>query len=321
MKKLIALALAALLLAGCAPASAGTYPVYPGWYDDSWLDQETGTLTLTGLVAPSYEWLEESLLLVPGLKAADLSYCNLSYEALAKLREEMAPRGIKIIWTVSLNYGYAVRTDAQVFSTLHSSKDARLENKDVDCLRYCTDLIALDLGHNWIIDAGFLEPLKNLRVLILADNRIEDLSCLKGKPLEYLEIFNTHIRDLSFLEGCDTLLDLNICLTYVSDLSPLYHLKNLKRVWAGNNERITLKERKRFLSYQQKNLEAYDFWVDVPTIEGWRGDEEGPGHPRYEIIKAMFKEGVYYDFNTVLRPEQYVVLRRKTTATPNPYGF
>ena len=134
---------------------------------------------------------------------------------------------------------------------------------------------------------------------------------MQSKPLEYLEIFNTHVSDISFLRGCDTLLDINLCHTWVGDLSPLYHLKNLKRIWMGDAPMMTLAERKRFLSYQQENLEAYDFWTDIPTLYGWRGDENGPGHPRYEIIKAMFKEGVYYDFNTVLRPDQYVVLRRK----------
>ena len=57
--------------------------------------------------------------------------------------------------------------------------------------------------------------------------------------------------------------------------------------------------------------EAYEFWTDIPTLYGWRGDENGPGHPRYEIIKAMFHENVYYDFDTVLRPEQYVYLYKK----------
>lgn len=283
----------------------------PIWYEPDWYDDSTGRMDLTGLAVPSLSWLRAVLEYIPGLQYVDLSYCSLSNEELAQLRDDLAPKGIKVVWTLLLKFGYEVRTDAWVFSTRHSSTDPRLEDEDVDCLRYATELRALDLGHNWIFHADFLAPMTELRVLILSDNKMEDLSMLAGKPLEYLEIFNTHVSDISFLRGCDTLLDINLCHTWVGDLSPLYHLKNLKRIWMGDAPMMTLTERKRFLSYQQENLEAYDFWTDIPTLYGWRGDENGPGHPRYEIIKAMFKEGVYYDFNTVLRPDQYVVLRRK----------
>ncbi|MBQ9300093.1 MAG: hypothetical protein IJ214_06235 [Clostridia bacterium] len=281
------------------------------WYDPAWYDQATGRLDLTGWTGGGAEALKPLLRSVPGLKYVDLSYCSLTNEELARLREELAPEGIKIVWTLTLKFGYTLRTDDWVFSTRHSSKDPRLEDEDVDCLRYATELRALDLGHNWIFNADFLAPMNELRVLILSDNKMDDLSCLAGKPLEYLEIFNTHVNDISFLYGCDTLLDINLCHTWVGDLRPLYRLKNLKRIWMGDAPMLTLAERKRFLACQEQNLEAYDFWTDIPTLYGWRGDENGPGHPRYEIIKAMFRENIYYDFNTVLRPDQYVSLYKK----------
>ena len=281
------------------------------WYEPEWYDEATGRMDLTGLEGVNLPALEILLCQVPGLTYADLSYSVLSNEELAELRDYMAERGVKIVWTLTMRYGYSVRTDDWVFSTRHSSKDPRLEDEDVACLRYATELRALDLGHNWLHDSSFLEPMNELRVLILSDNKLSDLSCLKGKPLEYLEIFNNHVEDLSFLEGCDTLMDLNICTTWVSDLSPLDHLKGLKRLWVGDGTRVSYAERKRFLALQGDNLDEYDFYTDIPTLYGWRGDENGPGHPHYEIIKAMFKEGVYYDFDTVLRPDQYVYLYKK----------
>ena len=281
------------------------------WYDPAWYDAAAGRMDLSGLQGVSLAELRELLRGVPGLSYVDLSYCSLSNEELAALREDMAAIGVKVVWTLTMKFGYALRTDDWVFSTRHSTNDPRLEDEDVDCLRYATELRALDLGHNWIFHADFLASMDELRVLILSDNKMDDLSCLAGKPLEYLEIFNTHVNDISFLNGCDTLLDINLCHTWVSDLSPLYHLKNLKRIWMGDAPMLTLAERKRFLSWQEDNLEAYDFWTDMPTMYGWRGDEDGPGHPRYEIIKAMFKENVYYDFDTVLRPDQYVYLYKK----------
>ena len=53
----------------------------------------------------------------------------------------------------------------------------------VSGLQYCTDLIALDLGHNGIDDLSWLEPLQNLQLLILSDNRMKDITPHPGSPL------------------------------------------------------------------------------------------------------------------------------------------
>ena len=308
MKKLLCL-LPVLLLLLLRAAAAETL-----WYAPEWYDAATGSMDLTGLDLSGAEgaargWLERRLCEVPGLQYVDLSFSSLSDEELSALRGSMAEKGVKVVWTLVLGRtGYTLRTDDWVFSTRHNSKDRRLEDEDVACLRYATELRALDLGHNWLFDASFMEPMTELRVLVISDNKFSDLSSLAGKPLEYLEMFNTHVSDLSFLRGCDTLMDLNICLTRVSSLEPLCRLKNLKRLWVGNGTNVSMAERRAFLSWQEDQLEAYDFWTDIPTLYGWRGDEDGPGHPRYEIVKAIFKENTYYDFDTVLRPEQYVKL-------------
>ncbi|MBQ7520504.1 MAG: hypothetical protein IJU12_09300 [Clostridia bacterium] len=309
-KTLLCCAVLVLLLFSAAWAEQTTHASVV--IEGSYYDRGAETLDLTGVRITRLDRLRLALCSMPYLTYVDLTDCGLSDELLGEFRELMAPRGVKIVWTLHLGKtGYSLRTDDWVFSTRHSSKDPRLEDDEVAPLRYATELRALDLGHNWITDVSFLEPMTELRVAILSDNRFSDLSYLQGKPLEYLEIFNTRVSDLSFLEGCDTLMDLNICMTRVYDLSPLYHLKNLRRLWVGNATGVTWTERQRFLSYQKDNLEAYEFWTDIPTLYGWRGDENGPGHPRYEIIKAMFHENVYYDFDTVLRPEQYVYLYKK----------
>lgn len=308
MRKLLYILILLAMLCGIASAEGAGNAVIIGGMR---YEVKDGFLNLYKVRITDPAALEKQLSAVSGLREADLSFCGLADEELAAMRERLAPLGIKIVWTLKLDT-YTLRTDAWVFSTRHSSKDKRLEDEHVAPLRYAVELRALDLGHNWISDVSFLEPMTELKVLILSDNRMYDLSVLKGKPLEYLEIFNTFVKDLSFLEGCDTLMDLNICDTRVSDLSPLYRLKNLKRLWAGDMECLKWAEEQQFLSYQRDRLEAWNFWTDIPTLYGWRGDEDGKiGHPRYEIIKAMFKEGVYYDFDTVLRPEQHVYLYKK----------
>lgn len=295
MRKLLALLLCVLLLP-CAAWGEGTVTIEGKAYAP-----DTTELDLTNVKISSVEKLEEALCQLDALTFVNLSFCGLSNDTLAALRTRMAERGVKVVWT--LKFGrWTLRTDATAFSTLNDSKTNRYGEDTFQVLKYCTELRAIDLGHNWIFDVSFLEPLKELRVVILSDNRITDVSCLAGKPLEYFEMFNNRVKDISFLAECDTLIDLNLCHTHVADLSPLYELPNLKRVWMGDISELTKQEISNFLAHQEANLEAYNFYTLYPTEYGWRVNE------RYEIIKAMFKEGVYMDFDTVLRPEQYVKL-------------
>jgi len=248
--------------------------------------------------------LEAALCAMPRLEWVDLSCCGLDNETLAALRQRMAQRGVQVVWT--LRFGkYTLRTDATAFSTLRSSTEPdRLIDRQVSVLQYATALQALDLGHNWILDISWARPLENLRVVILSDNRISDLSPLDGKPLEYLEAFNNRVSDISFLADCDTLIDLNLCHNRVTDLSALDELPNLRRVWMGDMRGLVQQEIDRFLALRGDDLEAYNFFTLYPTLYGWRTDEKGVNHPRYAIIRTMFREGVYYSFDAAQRPEQ-----------------
>ena len=64
-----------------------------------------------------------------------------------------------------------------------------MTSKDIQVLKYCTDLQALDLGHQRITDLSVIgNYLKDLRILILADNKVSDVSPLANlKHLHYLQ--------------------------------------------------------------------------------------------------------------------------------------
>ena len=66
----------------------------------------------------------------------------------------------------------------------------RLTSADIEVLKYCTDLQALDLGHQAITDISVIgDYLTQLRILILVDNKVNDLTPLsKLKHLHYLEL-------------------------------------------------------------------------------------------------------------------------------------
>ena len=296
MKKLLLTVLVLLLFLPCALSEGAVVTIEGKEYDASLELLDLSNIKITDKAA-----LEVALANMPNLKYVDMSFCGIGNEEMAAMREYWKNEGVKIVWT--LKFGpFTCRTDATAFSTLNSSKSKRYGEDTFKVLRYATELQALDLGHNWMFDISWIEPLTELRVLILSDNRITDISYLEGKPLEYFEMFNNRVNDISCLKNCTTLIDLNLCATRVTDLSPLDNLPNLQRVWMGNVKGLSQAEINRFVALRGESLEAYNFFTQYPTEYGWRVNE------RYEIVKAIFNEGRYMDFNTVLREDQYVSL-------------
>lgn len=174
-------------------------------------------LDLTG-GSISREKAEEILFLFRNLKKLVLSDCGLDNETLDALNRQHPE--VSVIWTVQVGI-HKVRTDATVFFPAGVSEKKLPGNEDLKNLRYCTSLIAMDLGHCRITECGWLRELPHLRYLILADTEISDLSPLSGlKELIYLELFRTPITDYSPLLGCTALQDLNLSFTY-GDVSPI----------------------------------------------------------------------------------------------------
>lgn len=307
MKKTLAMLLCLMLL--LCPAlpvfaeGAAMVTIEKTQYDASLERLELTRVKITSLPA-----LEEAMAQMPNLTYIEFgtqSQSGLDNETLADLRARWAEKGVKVVWTIKLpRTDYTCRSDATAFSTLHQTNSKRLEGYQVAVLQYATELRALDLGHNWIFDIDWIEPLKELRVLILSDNRITDISPLADKPLEYLEMFNNRVKDISCLEGKEMLIDLNLCNTHVGDLSVLYTLPNLKRVWMGDIDELTKDTVNAYLAEKGDTLEAYNFTTKYPTEGGWRT------HDRYEIIKAMFFAGEYISFDTQLDDSQKIYLRK-----------
>lgn len=196
------------------------------------VDNSIETLDLSRKKVQNLDDFKKSLALLTNLKKLDMSYTNLSNEELGSLREQF-PK-IRIDWVVHLSK-WSVRTDAVAFSVLVTQYDyRRMTTEDIQVLKYCTELQALDLGHQAIQDITVLgEYLPNLRVLILADNKIKDISPIaKMKHLHYLELFMNDITDATPLAECKELVDLNISFNYrFSDITGILELPLLERLW------------------------------------------------------------------------------------------
>ncbi len=184
--------------------------------------------------------MEETIAFFPNLKKIKMLNCGLTNDEYAALQD--AHPEIKIVWTIDLEH-WKIRTDSVAFSTYKdTSQMFFMSNEDAYYLKYCTDLVALDLGHNCVTDLSFLEFMPKLKILILVDNAydrseahiryLDDLSMLKHCPkLRYLEIFAIHVSDLSFLKKCKEIEDLNVSYTNVYSTEYLTNLPNLKRLW------------------------------------------------------------------------------------------
>ena len=209
----------------------------------------TSNLDLSNTKINDYDKLIKSMTLLTNLKTADFSNSSLSNEELDNLRK-LFPN-VDINWVVHLGK-WSVRTDAISFSVLIYHYDyVRMTSKDIEVLKYCTKLQALDLGHQAITDISVIgDYLPNLRILILADNKVGDITPLKKlKHLHYLELFINPLKDITPLKDLKELVDVNFCYCWgINDYSILYDLPHLERIWLVgthiNREGInTLKEK------------------------------------------------------------------------------
>ncbi len=188
-------------------------------------------------------------------------------------------------WTLHLVDEHVIRTDATAYAINHNNRSKEHTSEDFRNLQYCTNLKALDLGHNKITDISFLNNLQDLKVLIITCNKITDISPLANlKQLEYLELFKNQIADMSPLAGLSNLLDLNICHNKTDDLTPLYSLKGLERLWIYNSNNYSADDplpEGRVQALQGALPDCYIDSTHYSTLGGWRT------HPRYYVVFNM----------------------------------
>ena len=229
------------------------------------------------------------------LRFLDMDSCGVSNESMAALRDEFP--NVKVVWRIWFGDFYSVRTNTPKILASKPSVGGMLRDSDVEVLKYCTDVLYLDLGHNEVItDISFVAYMPKLRVAILAMNSIKDLTPLAGcTKLEYLEIqTNPNITDLSPLAACTQLEHLNVanCRGF-DDISATYGLDKLKRFWLGCSAPVPEEQKEEFARLHPDCEFNTTVWSD-PTSEGWRIDHVDPWtnqvyyNERYELLLAQF---------------------------------
>ena len=171
----------------------------------------------------STEDLEEALVGLPCLESVDLTACRPEIELMDRLYDRFPQ--VEFLWIFTMGQEehrqWEVRSDVTCFSSLWTGNERyRYTEEDYyPLLRFCRHLRALDLGHSDIADLSLIGELRELQVLILADNpRITDISPLANlHELVYLELFlDFDIEDFSCLYQMPKMMDLN--LSYCENL-------------------------------------------------------------------------------------------------------
>lgn len=232
---------------------------------------------------------------LPNLNRLVMIDCGLDNDGYASLQDRHPD--IKIVWEIVLEY-WTIRTDVVAFSTFKTTaEEYYMNNDDAYYLKYCNELVALDLGHNYVSDLSFLEYMPDLKVLILVDNvkekdgeilrHLTDLSELQYcTKLRYLEIFANNVSDFSFMENLTELEDLNISYNSVSSIQYMTNLPNLKRLWMEHT----------YISADGYNRlrQLYPGAQIVVNGEG-AVDQGWRSGARYYAIRRMFRENVIDD--------------------------
>ena len=211
--------------------------------------------------------------------------CNYTNEEMAALREKHSH--LDFAWKLYLGEKWTLRTDDEAFSVMiYNYNYTRMTSKDIEILKYCTNMKALDLGHQAITDLSVFSTLTELRVLILADNKVSDLTPLSSlKKLEYLELFVNRISDLSPLAECTSLIDLNFGFNRsIKDISCIYSLDKIERLWLPT----TGVSESQYDEIKASFPNAKIVFKDVDSVSsGWRT------HPRFKPMRAMFLNNKY----------------------------
>ena len=165
----------------------------------------------------------------PELTKLIMSDCGIDDETMAQFREEMRDQ-YKVVWTVYFTKKCKARTDEESFMPIKQG-EWYFQDHDVGPLKYCEDMVAIDIGHSRVRDISFAAYMPHLKYLILADTDVRDLTPLSNcKELVWLEVGWDAIESYEPLLGCTALEDLNIGRTF-ADPAPIYQMTWLKNLW------------------------------------------------------------------------------------------
>lgn len=196
---------------------------------DKSIPEDAEEVDLTGVVLESVDEAKAYAALFPNIQKLILSDCGLDNETLAAYREEVREL-YKVVWTVKLGSICKLRTDAVKFMPL-TQGDGYFQDKNAKNLKYCEDLVAIDIGHSRVRNIDWVAYMPKLKYLILADTDVRRLDGIENcKELVWLELQWCAIESYEPLLGCTALEDLNLSRTFAPP-EPISQMTWLKNLW------------------------------------------------------------------------------------------
>ena len=309
--------LKSLDLTGCGLDNETIYPLcdaYPTLdviWDFELYGKKINTLAeeldFTGIEMESAEEVDRIIPYMHHLKKVDMSDTGLGDKELDKLNKKY--EGTRVVWTLHIT-AYKIRTDAIGFRAT-SNHYGTFTDKSVQRLKYCEDMIALDLGHRPITNLNFLYDMPKIKYLILLDNHAPDLTPVGALPnLIWLELNRANIPSIAPLKECKSLRDLNITfmglVSQEDTFETLMEMDWLEKVWFSRPLLTPDQEAKLQAAHPNCNYHVVYIW-DQSNEDPWRYDQDyydmrdalgnmfymnGTGAINYKII-----DGVRYELD------------------------
>ncbi len=208
------------------------------------ISPEETDVDLSAVSVDSLEQVEQAMAYLPNVKTLFMGEQNISHDDMAAFRDRVRDK-YKVVWYIRLGNSKPIRTDITYFMP---GRDCHIYNvtfTDATSynIRYCEDLVAVDVGHLGVKDVSWVASLTNLEYLILAHTPVQHIDGIENcKKLKYLELDWSGIRTLDPLKGCTALEDLNIGNAFpdVSALKEMPWLKNIYMILGSGKDAYEL---------------------------------------------------------------------------------
>lgn len=237
-------------------------------------DVDCKEVYLEGVELGSLEKVRTVAACLPELERLVLVDCTIGGQAienedLAKLRDEVRDQ-YKLVWKVYCGKVPAM-TDDTWFMPIQKGEYYFQHDHSYN-LRYCEDMICIDLGHSRIVNVDFAAFMPHLKYLIITESAVQDISGISNcKELTYFENKFTIIRDLSPLLGCTALEDVNLCAPeYYADMTPICQMTWLKNLFVSKLNNQVLLELQEALpdtrvDYHDRGAQTGMGWRNLPS--------------------------------------------------------
>lgn len=240
-------------------------------------------LNLSGIPMTSVAEVEEALDYFYNLTWVEMCGCGIPSEEMDALWKRHPET--RFVWTVRVG-ACTLRTDVTTFMPYQFGYDGfrKLYDRDTKELKYCVDIMCMDMGHMGITDYSFLEYMPKMKYLVLADTDGTDFSALANlKELVFLELFMTRFNQAEVLTGLTALEDLNLGHSGIKNIEPLKEMTWLKRLWMPGT----------VYTYPQKRQELVDALTDTWVVFAAKGSTDGGWRqsPNYYAMRDLLNMG------------------------------